>query len=43
MKLDNEQLNKYSTDGYLLLKNVVDIKKIDELMDFVAHVITFRG
>jgi ectoine hydroxylase-related dioxygenase (phytanoyl-CoA dioxygenase family) len=41
--LSVEDKKKYNEEGYILLKNVIDTKYIDELMDFVAHVIKLEA
>jgi len=42
-KLSQSDKDKYYQEGYILLKNVIDVKYLDELMDFVAHVIKLEA
>jgi ectoine hydroxylase-related dioxygenase (phytanoyl-CoA dioxygenase family) len=42
-KLSQEEKKKYYEEGYLLLRNVIDPQHINELMEFVAHVIELEG
>lgn len=43
MILTKEQKEQYNKEGYLLVKNFIDTKHIDEFMDFVAHVIKLES
>jgi ectoine hydroxylase-related dioxygenase (phytanoyl-CoA dioxygenase family) len=42
-KLSQEDKKKYHDEGYLLLRNVINPQIINELMEFVAHVIELEG
>lgn len=42
-KLSDLDKKKYSEEGYLLIKNVIDVACVSELMDFVAHVIRLES
>jgi hypothetical protein len=41
--LTREQLKEYDERGYLILRGILDLKPINEFMDFVAHVISLEG
>lgn len=41
--LTTEQINTYKQEGYLVLKNYINTKHIDELMEFVAHIIQLES
>ena len=41
--INEEQLKEYNDNGYLILRNVLDVKIIDKLLDFVFHVISLEG
>ena len=41
-KISNLQKQDYQKNGYLILKNCLNKKVIEEMMDFVAHVITLE-
>jgi hypothetical protein len=42
-KLNQDEKKKYYDDGYLLLRNAINPQYINELMEFVAHVIKLEG
>jgi ectoine hydroxylase-related dioxygenase (phytanoyl-CoA dioxygenase family) len=42
-QLSQEEKDNYYNEGYILLKNVINVKYINELMDFVAHVIRLEA
>lgn len=41
-KISEAQKKQYEEEGYLVIRNCLDTKDIDELMDFVAHVISLE-
>lgn len=41
--ITDKQLKEYNDTGYLILRNVLDVKIIDKLLDFVFHVISLEG
>ena len=41
--ITEEQLKEYHDNGYLILRNVLDVKIIDKLLDFVFHVILLEA
>ena len=41
--ITEEQLKEYHDNGYLILRNVLDVKIIDKLLDFVFHVISLEA
>jgi len=41
--ITKEQLKEYNDRGYLIVRNCIDLKPIEELTDFVAHVISLEG
>lgn len=43
MKITEAQLQEYKENGYLIIKDVIDKKVIQDLSDFVAHVIKLEG
>ena len=41
--IESELISKYNEEGYLLMKNVIPRQNIDELTDFIAHVIKIEA
>ena len=41
--INEQQLKEYNDNGYLILRNVLDVKIIDKLLDFVFHVISLES
>ncbi len=41
-RLTEAELSEYKENGYLIVKDVIDTKVVDEMMDFVAHVISLE-
>jgi phytanoyl-CoA hydroxylase len=41
--LTKEQLEEYHENGYLILRNFINVKYINEFSDFVAHVISLEA
>jgi len=41
--ITEEQLKEYHDNGYLILRNALDVKIIDKLLDFVLHVISLEA
>ena len=42
-KLSQVEKRRYYDEGYLLLRNAINLQHISELMEFVAHVISLEG
>ena len=41
--ITEEQFKEYHDNCYLILRNVLDVKIIDKLLDFVFHVISLEA
>ena len=41
--IDSELISKYNKNGFLIMKNVIPRQNIDELTDFIAHVIKIEA
>ena len=42
-QINTELISRYEKNGYLVIKNDILKEKIDQLMDFIAHVIKIEA
>jgi len=42
-KITKEQIEEYQNEGYLILRDVINVESVEQFSDFVAHVISLEG